>query len=560
MSNTFAALEQEMLDCYFTRRPLAAAQLGLDRARGLLPPVSTGEVDRLIDRYRILRSRISRVPWSRLAAPELLTVRLMDQICGDEIASLSLYADRYCVSPLPEAGLASALLTFLPYASVTSDVTDTSAAGYLAACAAIPQALADYTEELSAGRGAGRSPVRRLVDRSTAQLRTYLAGPIEQDVLLAPLSGAGPEPDRSRLTRMIEQQIRPAFARLADEFDGPVRDTARADDRAGICWLPNGAADYRVLIREHTTLDLDPKQLHELGVDRIERLEAEAVAIARRLGWAGDFAAVRDRLRNDPALRFADGAQMLTAAASAMNRAAARVPEWITDLPAARCEVRPMAATETDHGVIGHYETAPLDRSGPAVYWLNTAEPADRTMFEAEALAFHESVPGHHIEIATSQEAISGSEFRRLVQIMPYTEGWALYAERLADEMGLYGSDLDRLGMVSFDLWRSCRLVVDTGLHELGWSRSRAVDYLWEHSILGRGNVVNEVDRYLAHPGSALAYMVGRLTIAQLREAVGAVDREQLRAFHDRLLRRGPLTLGLLAEQAGVRLAFPSSG
>lgn len=555
---TFAALEQEMIDCYFTRRPLAAAQLGLDRAVGLLPPVSTQQVGRLIGRYRDLQNRIADLLRTaspepdRLTEPQLLTARLMDQICGAEIASLGLHVDRYCVSPLPEAGITSALLTFLPYAAPTS------ADGYLAACDAIPATLAAYAEELAVGRSDGRTPIRRLVERSAAQIHTYLAGSVEQDAFLAPLSLEAFASERAKLDRMLRERIRPAFAGIADEFDGPVREAARADDRAGICWLPNGSADYRVLIQEHTTLDLDPKQIHALGVDRIERLEAEAVAIARRLGWTGDFATVRDRLRDDPTLRFMTGAQMLEAADSAMNRAAGQVTSWVTELPAARCEVRPMSDTETDHGVLGHYETAPLDRSAPAVYWLNTADPADRTMFEAEALAFHESIPGHHIEIATSQEATSSSDFRRLVQVMPYTEGWALYAERLADEMGLYSGDLGLLGMVSFDLWRSCRLVVDTGLHELGWSRSQAVDYLWEHSILARANVVNEVDRYLAHPGSALAYMVGRLTIEQLRRAAGAVSHQQLRVFHHELLRRGPLTLSLLAEQAGVRLGFDS--
>ncbi len=362
----------------------------------------------------------------------------------------------------------------------------------------------------------------------------------------------------AQLSELLETAVRPAFARLADELEGPVRERARDDGHPGICWLPGGSAAYRVLVREHTTLALDPAELHRLGVQRVARLEGEAVAIAERLGWAGDFPAVRDRLRSDRALRYRSSEQMVDVAEAAMQRAAAAVPGWITDLPRATCEVSPMLDTETAHGVLGHYETAPLDRSRPARYWLNTADPRSRPAFEAEALAFHEAIPGHHIEIATSQETPSGSEFRRIVQVLPYTEGWALYCERLADELGLYSSDVDRLGMVSFDLWRSCRLVVDTGLHELGWSRDRAVDYLWQHSILSRDNVVNEVDRYIAHPGSALGYMVGRLAIQQLRDAVvtDSSDPGQLRAFHHNLLRRGPLTLTLLADQTGVPLTF----
>lgn len=539
-------LEREMLDCYFTRRCLSAAQLGLPGGLGRLPPVSDAQVDGLIGRYRALAARIEAVPLDGLGDQDRLTAALMAEICATEIDALALRTDRHCVSPLPEAGLASALLTFLPYAAVGSGE---AAAAYVDTCELIPQALADYSEQLARGRVAGRTPVARLVDRSVDQLRAYLSAPAGEDVFLAPL--AGHPAARERLSGLLTDRIRPAFELLAEELSGPARGSARDDQHAGICHLPDGSADYRALLREHTTLALDPIQVHRFGLERIGALTGEAVQIAEKLGWSGDFAAVRDRLRGEGTLRFTDGAAMLRAATAAMDRAAGAVPEWITDLPAARCEVRPMAATETAHGVIGHYETAPLDRSGPAVYWLNTADPTTRSSFEAEALAFHESIPGHHIEIATSQEAVRGSEFRRLVQVMPYTEGWALYAERLADEMGLYSSDLDRLGMVSFDLWRSCRLVVDTGLHELGWSRSRAVDYLWEHTMLGRGNVVNEVDRYLAHPGSAPAYLVGRLTIERLRQAAGVSGRAQLRTFHDGLLRRGPLTLSLLGMTPG---------
>ena len=561
-SAAVAVLEREMLECYLARRPLTAWQLGLGVPGGL-PPVSTAQVDALAGRYRALLDRVRAAGGPRTpgapddaAEPDRLACRLMAQICADEIDSLQLHVDRFTVSPLPEAGLSSALLTFLPYASLGSadDVT-----GYLDTCAQLPRVLADYAAELAVGRGFAQFPVSALVDRALAQVRTYLAAPIADDPFALPLRSYGASPTAlERLSRLILTAVRPAFARLADEFEVPVRDRARGDDHPGICWVTGGSTAYRVLIREHTTLALDPADLHRLGTDLIAQLEIEAVAITARLGWVGDFAAVRDRLRADPALRYRDAQQMVQVAQAAMDRAGSAVPEWITDLPRAGCEVRPMLDTETAHGVLGHYETAPLDRSRPATYWLNTADPRSRPVFEAEALAFHEAIPGHHIEIATSQESSGGSEFRRIVQVLPYTEGWALYCERLADEIGLYSSDVDRLGMVSFDLWRSCRLVVDTGLHEFGWSRDRAVDYLWEHSMLSRSNVVNEVDRYIAHPGSALGYMVGRLAIQQLRNAAvtDSSDRVQLRAFHDRLLRRGPLTLGLLSEQAGVPLTF----
>jgi uncharacterized protein (DUF885 family) len=242
------------------------------------------------------------------------------------------------------------------------------------------------------------------------------------------------------------------------------------------------------------------------------------------------------------------------------------LPGWFGRVPSVPCRVDEMSPYEAKDAVLGYYQLPSVDGSRPGVHWLNTSAPGSRTRYEYEALAFHESVPGHHLQFALAQERQELPRFRRFGYVTAFSEGWALYTERLADEMGLYSGDLARFGMLSFDSWRACRLVVDTGLHQFGWSRGRAIDYLLANSALTRTNIENEVDRYVAMPGQALAYMVGRLELVRLREL--AAERLgasfDLRAFHDLVLGTGGVPLSVLAEEvdtfiAGTR-ARPDSG
>jgi uncharacterized protein (DUF885 family) len=245
---------------------------------------------------------------------------------------------------------------------------------------------------------------------------------------------------------------------------------------------------------------------------------------------------------------------MLTCARRVLARAEAAVPRWITEPPGVACTVREMDPLEARNGVLGKYQSAPLDRSRPANYWLNTADPRKRPIYETAVLTHHESVPGHHLESAKTLEESGASPLRRLLRVLPFYEGWCLYMERFTDELGLYEDQFSRLGMFSFALWRSCRLVVDTGIHQLGWSRGRAIRYMWDNTALTRGNIANEVDRYIAHPGSAVGYMVGCLALQEIRNqlSVDCSDSAASRTFHSNLLRHGQLTLGRLAETMGL--------
>ena len=560
-STLLRQIETELVGSYLRRRPLTAAQLGEPSWREQLLPVVAAEAeDDLAARIADIRARLTAVAAGELTAEDRLTLEMMTELSGYELAALKARSSRFVVTPLPEAGLTAQLLLFLPEASISSD---SDLETFASACAQIPQALQDSLSELAAGRAAGQHPVAHLTQRAIEQIEQYLSTPLARDRYVLTASSA-PCPAASRLAAELSARVaaavRPAFRRYCDVLRSEVLPQARGSDRPGLRWLPGGEQIYRSAVLEHTTLDVGPDQVHHAGLELVARIRRSAETTAADLDWAPDFPQIRDRLRADQNLYFASAEQMLAAAEEAMRKAELAVPLWISDLPEATCEVRQMNPLETRNGVLGHYQSAPLDRHRPGRYWLNTADPASHPVYEAEALAHHESIPGHHIEISKSQEAPVSSPFRRLAEVTPYREGWALYMEQFADEIGLYSGPLARLGMLSFQLWRACRLVVDTGMHQLGWSRDQAIAFMWDNTILTRGNIENEVDRYIACPGQALGYMTGQLAFQQLRSARvrESASPAQNRSFHSSVLEHGPLTLGCLSRSVGVELAVLS--
>jgi uncharacterized protein (DUF885 family) len=516
--------------------------------------VEQSAAEDLAEDFGRVREGLRLLPPETLSAQDLVTSALMIEVCGDEIASLRAAWQRFTVAPLPEAGLASQILLFLPPAQL-SDSTDLDL--YVSTLAAVPSALAASSAELAIGRARGSLPVRHLVTRSIEQIQDYLDTPVTRDPFVSAAAQAdvsGSEHALSAIRDLVTDSVRPAFAAYASRLRTEVWPTGRDDQHAGMSWLPEGEEIYRASAREYTTLDVDPLHLHKVGLELIRDLQGEAVEIGNELGWGLGFPALRDRMREDRSLYFADAAEMLGAATDAMRRAKAAVPTWIAEPPDALCEVREMSPLEMRNGVLGRYETAPLDRHRAGRYWLNTSSPERRPRYEIEALTFHESVPGHHVEVSKSQTVVLDSPFRQLVGVLPYREGWALYMERYASEVGLYTSPLMRLGMISFALWRACRLVVDTGLHLMRWTRDEAIACMWDNTVLTRRNVENEVDRYIAHPGSALGYMVGYLTIASMREQLvsDSSSPARNREFFSRLLAQGPLPLSLLSTTMNV--------
>jgi uncharacterized protein (DUF885 family) len=416
--------------------------------------------------------------------------------------------------------------------------------------------LAAHLANLERGHAAGLSSAADPVKKALVQLDALLAQPTAEWALateaVAGLPASFDDAARARLRaaceRALEDEVRPRFARLAAFVRTTALPAARPEDRAGIGALPGGRETYAKQIRIHTSLPLTAEAIHATGLAEVARIDAEMAALGARALGEGDLARLRERLRRDPALHFTTREEIEAKAVEALRRAEATVPRWFGLIPRTPCVVRRIEAHEEEFSTIAYYRQPATDGSRPGTYYVNTFAPATRPRYEAEALAFHEAVPGHHTQIALAQEAVGVPEFRRHTGPTSYIEGWALYTERLCDEMGLYSADLDRVGMLSFDAWRACRLVVDTGIHALGWSRTRAIEFMVEHTALARNNIENEVDRYIGWPGQATAYKTGQLHIARLRAAAEARAgaRFDVRAFHDAVLGHGAVALETL--------------
>ncbi len=419
----------------------------------------------------------------------------------------------------------------------------------------MPRYLDQAGDNLRRGAAEGRIGVAALCTKVIDELDELLARPDTDWPLLDPAK-EWPEL-REGLLAVIGQGIRPAFERYRAVIGDEIAPKARSDDKPGLMHLPGGAEAYRLLVRAHTSLALSPEEIHETGLREIRRIDAEFAELGATLLGTNGLQPTLKALREDPALHFETREEIKQVAEASLARANAAIGDWFGRLPKARCEVVVMPAHEEKHSTIAYYRDPAADGSRPGQYFVNTYAPETRPRYEAETLAFHESVPGHHLQIAIAQELDGLPAFRRFNGTTAFIEGWGLYTERLSQEMGLLSNDVAGFGVLSFDAWRALRLVVDTGIHALGWTRQQAIDFMASHSALGENNIANEVDRYIAYAGQALAYKLGQLEIlalrAEARQRQG--DRFDIRRFHDAVLTEGALPLPVLRQVVERALA-----
>jgi uncharacterized protein (DUF885 family) len=529
-----------------------AAQLGYGEHLAELPDLSPEGKDARRAQLTERRAQAEVVDPLALDEERRITRHMLTRYADDTLLAIEAAAEEYTVTPIPQTGLAASVIISLPKALLREP---DDAEAYLERCTKLPRWLDEAAGLLDRGAVAGRRPVLRLVDNAIAQLDDYLASPITDDPLLAvaePAAGAPPG-WRDRLTGEIRDRVRPAMAAYRSRLATAVRPTARDDDKVGLAHLPGGHELYEKLAALHTTTDLSVEEIHQKGLELVAQLTEEMRTLGGHALGTTDFADIKRRLRTDDELFFHSPEEVVRAARDSLQRAERELPNWLALLPKAECVVIPMSPFEVENGDLGHYQWPGKDGSRPGTYWINTSKPHTRPRFESQALAFHESVPGHHTQVAVAHELAGQCDFRRHAHVTAFVEGWALYVERLADEMGLYTADLYRIGTVSFDFWRACRLVVDTGMHAMGWDRARAVEYMLDNSALTRKNVENEIDRYIGWPGQALGYMLGRLEIRNLRtEAEQRLgSRFDLRDFHGELIGHGSLPLSVLGEVIG---------
>jgi uncharacterized protein (DUF885 family) len=426
--------------------------------------------------------------------------------------------------------------------------TDTARSEALARWRALPRyidtEIANLRQGLRLGYTAPKGNVRIVID----QIQSLISTPVKESPFDSPATRDKSAAFTREFDALVTDQIDPAFRRYRDFLQQEYLPAAR--DAIAISTNPHGAACYAAAVRVHSSMAMPPTDVHALGLRQIDALDAEMKTIAERSFQTSNVPKLLLQLRTDPQYLFKSRAELISYSQAALARAKAAAPKWFGLLPKADVVIEPYPKFREKSGP-NEYNPPAEDGSRPGLFFISAYQAEKKSRSGPESVAFHETIPGHHLQGAIALERQEIHPIGRYISNSGYTEGWGLYSERLADEMRLYSSDLDRLGMLSEQAWRASRLVVDPGMHALGWTRQRAIDYMLAHTTAAPDDAAAEIDRYIIWPGQATAYMIGMLEIRRMRdEAQKAMGtRFDIRAFHDRVLEDGAVPLTFLREK-----------
>ena len=400
-----------------------------------------------------------------------------------------------------------------------------------------------------------RVATKRNLLRTIDQLENYLNTPLEKDTLLlvnfsTDIGELEISNWKEKAKKIIETNVRPAVLDYLDQLKDEHLPKGRIDEKSGILWIEGGEETYLRALRRYTGhKDTTVKEVHNIGISEIERLKSEFFEIGKNVfSDAKSPEEVIHKMQTEPAMRYESKEQMLQIAEDTIERSYKPLDKWFTVFPKSPCKVLPAPPESEQHAPPAYY-VAPLpDGSRDGTYFLNTYKPETKSIFEAESVAFHEAIPGHHLDRTIAVELQDVPDFQRYIASTAFVEGWGLYAEQLANEMGLYSNDVQQLGRLGNDAWRGCRLVLDTGMHGMGWSREKAIEFFRANSPIEEINANIETDRYIAWPGQACSYKMGQLKIEELRRnAENELGKNfDIRYFHDEVLCDGGITLPIL--------------
>ena len=527
---------------WLAAHPLAASVFGIPGYDDRVPDASEAGDAAWRTTLQHLVSDAVGVTGPDLSVSEAVTLGCLIAHAEQELAELDSAPIEYTVTALPLAGPGELLAVLAR--TVLAD--QKAAQDYLTRLRHSGRWIDQHIERLRVGTAKGRLPVAPLVDQAIRWAEGVLRAPVPEAVS-APQppggwDGAAAWPDQR--DAIAAEILVPALGRWVDCLR-ELLPRARPPERAGLTFLPGGDADYERAIRSHTTLPLSAGELHQTGLDEIDVLESRALQLGATLGLS-DLAAIHEALR--ASARQTRPQDAIELAVRAIRRAEAQAAEVFPEPLPPPCTVAPMPSVVADSGMAPHYTPPRLDGGRPGTFWFNTETPTAGTGWDLEGVAFHEAVPGHHLQLSRVQMLTDLPDLQRLHHITVFGEGWGLYAEQLAGEMGLYSDTRSALGAISASLMRAARLVVDTGLHAFGWSRERAVEFFVAHVPMAPEFLAAEIDRYIAWPGQALAYLTGKSEILRLR-----ADAEQrlgsafsLPAFHAAILDSGSLPMPVL--------------
>ncbi|WP_397546965.1 DUF885 domain-containing protein [Rhodothermus marinus] len=546
----FRALLDESWAFLLRENPLTATYVGVHIYDDRLPSMTPADLARRDSFWAQVEQRLDAIDPVQLPEDDRITYDIFRHWLTHQRA---VYRYRGYLIPITSDDGFHIALGRLPEWLVLR--TEADYRNYLARLKAVPTYMAQHIALMREGLRQGITQPKVVLQNYTATITGYIVDDPAQSVFFRPFREFPPGiPDsvqqqlRAEARRVIREQVIPAYRDflqfMETEYIPGARTTTALSD------LPEGRAYYEHLVRYYTTLDLTPEAVHEIGRREVARIRAEMDSIMRSTGFRGSFQEFLHFLRTDPRFYARSADELLREAAWIAKQMDGRLPALfhVRTLPRQPYGVAPVPPHLQPRYTGGRYIPAPPASRTGAYYWVNPYPLDGRPLYVLEALTLHEAVPGHHLQYAARQELTDVHPFRRWVSFSAFGEGWALYAEKLGKEVGFYADPYREFGRLTYEMWRACRLVVDTGLHALGWTRQQAIDYMAANTALSLHEITTEVDRYISWPGQALAYKMGELTILRLRREAETQlgERFDLRDFHEVVLRQGDVPLGTL--------------
>jgi uncharacterized protein (DUF885 family) len=492
-------------------------------------------------------AKFQSVDTSRLPEQERLSLQLMVRSLKERIEGIDLKTYE-----MPVDQFNGVQLELAQFASIVPTDSTKHDQDYVARLQKIPVVIDQTIEVLRQGKKDGLMPPKFLLEKTVEQCKKIADAAGESSAFAQPITqfpASVPEGDRKRLhdeiIEAIDKDVRPAYTKLQNYLANDYAPYGRT--QPGVWALPNGDVLYRYYIRELTTTNMEPEQIHELGLSEVKRIQEEQLAIAKKLGFP-DLKSLWASLKDNPRVHAKSPNEILEKYRGYIDQMRPELPKLFGLLPKAPVEVRAMQEFRAKEAAAADYQQGTPDGSRPGVVWVNTSDYEHRDMLSAESTAYHEGIPGHHMQISIAQTLPDLPDFRRYSSNSAYVEGWALYTERLGKDVGFYKDPYSDYGRLTDEMWRAIRLVVDTGVHYKHWTRQQMVDFFHEHCSVEEPDVQAEVDRYIAWPAQALAYKLGQLEILKLRVRA---ERElgskyDIRAFHDEILDGGSLPMDVL--------------
>lgn len=537
--------------------PESATMIGDNRYNDRLTDLSPEAIERRKTHERDMLARLREIDRSQLSGQDVISydLFLMEK-------QMSVDGQRFPIELMPITQMNGPQIEFaqLMVSAPLRNVKDYQ--NYIARLAAFPRYIDQIIALMTRGIEAKWMPAAMPMRSVPGQIAGQIADDPSKNLLFTPFTSFNqdiPDSERTRLASAARKEITESLTPALRKFHSFVKDTylPACRENIAVASLPNGDEYYKYSIRQQTTTALSAREIHDTGVREVGRIRREMEAIIKQVGFKGTFPEFLTFLRTDKQFYYTKPEDLILAYRDTSKRADGGLPSLFAELPRNPYGVREVAAYEAPAQTTAFYQPGAADASRPGWYWVNTYKLDTRPKYEIEALTLHEAVPGHHLQISRAQELKGLPEFRRNATYTAYVEGWALYAESLGAEMGFYTDPYSKFGQLTYEMWRAGRLVVDTGMHQFGWSRQQSIDFMKENTAKAENDIIVEVDRYIVWPGQALAYKLGELKIKELKAKAKRElgERFDVRRFHNALLDDGALPLDLLETRINAWIA-----